>query len=176
MKQNFDTERLKLQKLSKNDADFIYELVNTAGWIKNIGDRHVHTVADAQSYIQKIIDNPSVCYWTVSLQNNGPTIGVITLIKRDYLEHHDIGFAFLPQHTQHGYAYEATKTVLGHLIKSPLHDRILAITIRDNHSSIRLLEKLGFSFEKEIETEQLLRYTMTTGKQSTSTTQIDKKD
>jgi [ribosomal protein S5]-alanine N-acetyltransferase len=162
MNQHFDTERLRLRKLSLSDACFIYELVNTTGWIKNIGDRNVHSIDDAQSYIQKIIDNTSVSYWTVNLQNGNFSTGIVTLIKRDFLEHHDIGFAFLPQYTQKGYACEATKAVLDQITNDPLHNCILAITIKDNSSSIRLLEKLGFVFEKEIETEKLLRYALTT--------------
>lgn len=44
-------------------------------------------------------------------------IGLVTLIKRDYLDFNDIGFAFLPTYFSNGYAYEATKTVLENLSK-----------------------------------------------------------
>ncbi len=160
--QQFDTERLILKKLSQNDACFIYELVNTTDWIKNIGDRNVRSIDDAQSYVQKIIDNPNLSYWVVSLRNTTSSIGIITLIKRDYLEHHDIGFAFLPQHAKQGYAYESAKVVLDEISKSQLHQCILAITLRDNLASIRLLEKLGMIFDEiiKVETDSLLRYTL----------------
>ena len=46
MKITYSTERLSLERLSDNDADFILELVNTAGWLKFIGDRNVKTKED----------------------------------------------------------------------------------------------------------------------------------
>lgn len=36
---HFETERLRLQPTSEEDAEFIFELVNTPKWIANIGDR-----------------------------------------------------------------------------------------------------------------------------------------
>lgn len=77
-------------------------------------------------------------------------IGVITLIKKVYLDHHDIGFAFLPEYAGKGYAYEAAVSVLKDVINDPAHSTILATTVKDNSSSIKLLEKLGLRFEKEI--------------------------
>ncbi len=161
--EKIDTERCILEKLSLDDTAFIYELVNTAGWVKNIGDRNVRSFQDAQNYVQKIIDDLNVNYWTVSLKNSVSTVGIVTLIKREHLAHHDIGFAFLPQYTQNGYAYETTKALLNEITKRQVHTHILAITIIDNHNSIRLLEKLGFVIDSttEVENELLLYCTLT---------------
>ena len=150
MQTNYKTERLFLRNLIADDSGFIFELVNTAGWIKFIGDRNVKTSDDADKYIQKIISNPAINYRVVTLLNNQMAVGVVTLIKRDYLDHLDIGFAFLPAYNKQGYAFEATKEVLDGLLNSGEHATILATTIPENNSSIQLLRKLGFSFSKEI--------------------------
>lgn len=157
---NYSTIRLTLKKLSVADATFILELVNSAGWIEFIGDRHVHSVEDAVAYINKINNNKNIIYWTVQLKDSETSIGVITFIKREYLEHHDIGFAFLPQFSKNGYAYEAAKVVLDDMLNSPLHTEVLASTIPHNKNSISLLQKLGFVFKKEMETgnEKLLLF------------------
>ena len=104
MLQIYKTERLQLQKLTLHDVNFIFELVNTGAWIKFIGDRQVKTTADAIAYIEKITANPDVNYWVVKLKDSIVPLGVITFIKRNYLEQHDIGFAFLPQHAKKGHA------------------------------------------------------------------------
>ena len=52
MQTNYKTERLLLRSLTLADAPFIFELVNTAGWIQFIGDRNVHNHEDAERYIQ----------------------------------------------------------------------------------------------------------------------------
>ena len=48
----FETERLLVQPTNEADAAFILELMNTPKWIKYIGQRNVHTEADALAYIQ----------------------------------------------------------------------------------------------------------------------------
>lgn len=151
MTTSFQTTRLTLDQLSAVDAEFIYELVNTAGWVEFIGDRNVRSVADSHNYIQKILDNKNIIYWTVQLKEEQTAIGVITFIKREYLDHHDIGFAFLPQFSKSGYAYEAAKVVLDNALSNPLYPVILASTLPHNKNSISLLEKLGLLFEREME-------------------------
>ena len=145
------TERLLLETITVADNAFILELVNTEGWLKFIGDRKIQTLEDATAYIQKIIDNPNLYYWVVKLADNNSPIGIITFIKRDYLEYHDIGFAFLPNFFGKGYAHEATLEVLKSVTKTHDLSYILATTFPGNVASIKLLTKLGLSFEKEME-------------------------
>lgn len=150
MEIKYKTERLFLSELCSTDSEFINELVNTQEWIKFIGDRNVRTEVDANNYIQRIIDNPKSNYWVVKLKSDNLSIGIITFMKRDYLEHHDIGFAFLPKYTKNGYAFEATVTILNDVINNKNHRKVLATTIKENISSIKLLKKLGLSFEREM--------------------------
>ena len=151
MQNNYTTERLSLDKLCFDDYEFMSQLVNTLEWIKFIGDINIKTEEDAKNYVQKIIENPNVIYWVVKLKTENTKIGIITFIKRDYLEHNDIGFAFLPKYAKKGYAYEATKPVLNDALNNKNHNRILATTIKENINSVKLLEKLGMSFKNEIE-------------------------
>jgi RimJ/RimL family protein N-acetyltransferase len=146
---SISSDRLSLEPLSFSDAPFIVELVNTPGWIEFIGDRNIHSEADATIYIQKIKSNPNVTYWVVKLLHEPSPIGVITFIKRDYLAHPDIGFAFLPAFGGKGYALEATRAVMN-FIAADYEEEMLASTLPSNQHSIRLLKKLGFIFHEEI--------------------------
>lgn len=161
MKSNWKTERLDLKVLTTDDSDFILELVNTNEWKTYIGERNVKTQEDSRNYIQKIIDNPNITYWIVRLAGQATSVGIITLIKREYLAYKDIGFAFLPSYSKMGYAFEASKLVLDEIKNESLDTKVNAITIAENTSSIRLLEKLGFEFEKvlALENEVLHLYT-----------------
>jgi RimJ/RimL family protein N-acetyltransferase len=150
MQQEFKTERLMLTTLNDHESKFIFELLNTEGWKKFIGERHIKNLADADAYIDRICNNKNVTYWVVKIKENNSSIGIITLIKRDYLEHHDIGFAFLPEFGKRGYAYEAANMILDYLFSKGSHKKILATTIPANTNSIQLLEKLGLKFENEI--------------------------
>ena len=154
LKTPLTTTRLLIDPLSLSNNKFILELVNTDGWLKFIGNRNINSEKEAATYIQKIIDNPNAAYFVVKLKNK-TKIGIVTFIKRDYLENHDIGFAFLPKFGNNGYAYEATSAVLMNVTRIYNLSHILATTIPENINSIKLLKKLGLSFEKEIEVENI---------------------
>jgi [ribosomal protein S5]-alanine N-acetyltransferase len=145
------TTRLNLEILSEEDVDFILELVNTREWVTFIGNKNIHSPEEATAYIQKISNSQNCCYWTVKLKDSNVPAGLITLIKRDYLEHLDIGFAFLPKFYNNGYGYEGAKAVMLHLAKYPQYKEILAETLPGNAVSIRLIEKLGLKFVKMLE-------------------------
>ena len=73
-------------------------------------------------------------------------IGICGILKRDQLPEPDIGFAFLPAYWSKGYAWEAASAVKAHARDALALARLLAIVSPSNDSSIRLLEKLGFTF------------------------------
>jgi len=158
------TNRLLLTALSLNDDALILELVNTEGWLKFIGDRKVGNLTDAQAYIQNKIDSPHVHYWTVKLSEDHHPIGVVTYIKKEYLDYPDIGFAFLPAYGGLGYAYEASRALLNQAITTT--PSVCATTVPENSKSIALLLKLGFEYQREIDAAgtQLSLYTLSTDK------------
>ncbi|MBK9317577.1 MAG: GNAT family N-acetyltransferase [Bacteroidetes bacterium] len=160
------TSRLLLRELNENDAPFIVELLNTEGWLRYIGDRHVHSTADAIKYMN---NGPVISYqkygyglYLVALKETQTPVGICGLIRSDHWEETDIGFAFLPQFTGKGYAMEAAAAVLADGKERHHLERIIAITLEENKASIRLLEKLGLSYEKRIiyenTGEELLQY------------------
>ena len=147
-----ETERLRLRWLSTDDAPFILELVNDPAWLRFIGDRGVRTLADARSYI---LNGPVAMYrrvgfglYLVELRQNAQPIGMCGLIQRAGLADIDIGFAFLPAFYGQGYAYEAASATLHYAQETLGLARVVAITAPDNQRSIRLLTKLGLSFEE----------------------------
>lgn len=148
------TDHLDLRHFSVSDAEFILSLLNDPSFIRFIGDKNVRTTDDARQYIQS---GPVASYekqgfglYLVQLRGTKTPIGMCGLLKRDALEHPDIGFAFLPDYRRQGYASESVKAVLSLAKKIFTMPRILAITNPDNHSSIKLLEKMGFNFERII--------------------------
>jgi RimJ/RimL family protein N-acetyltransferase len=149
-----ETKRLIIRRLSPEDAEFICQLLNEPSWLRFIGDKGVRTVEDARAYI---LNGPVEMYsrlgfglYLVELKEEGFSIGMCGLIKRDSLEDVDIGFAFLPEYWGRGYAYEAAAAVMSYGRRVIGLNRIVAITSVDNDSSAKLLQKLGFSFEKMI--------------------------
>jgi [ribosomal protein S5]-alanine N-acetyltransferase len=148
------TERLRLRQLEQADAAFILRLVNEPSWLRFIGDRNVHSLADAQAYLregpQRMYEQFGFGLWLVERRADGIAMGMCGLIKRDTLDDIDIGFALLPEFWRRGYAFEAAEATLRHARKALGLARVVAITSHDNDASGNLLEKLGFSYERMI--------------------------
>jgi RimJ/RimL family protein N-acetyltransferase len=149
-----ETERLVLRRLTPNDAAFILELLNDPAWLRFIGDKDVRTLEDARAYIR---GGPMDMYarldfglYLVELKDDGAPIGICGLIKRDALDDVDLGFALLSRFRSRGYAHEAASAVLPYARNSLGLTRIVAIASPNNDDSSRLLEKLGFQFERMI--------------------------
>ncbi len=143
------TERLELREYTLKDAPFIFTLMNSEGWLKNIGDRDIKTIADAEAYIQKnylgSYEKNGFGPYLVSLKTDGTPIGSAGLYKRDTLEFPDVGFAFLPEFANNGYAFEAANEVMRFASEDLNLKTIVGITLPENTSSIKLLKKLGLS-------------------------------
>lgn len=148
------TARLQLRELTAEDAPFMLTLLNEPSFIQNIGDRGVRSVPDATGYIER---GPRASYaqhgfglWLVALAETGTAIGICGLLRREALPEPDIGFAFLPAYWSRGYAFEAASAVRDFGRDALKLPRLLAIVSPTNTSSIRLLERLGFVFERMV--------------------------
>ncbi len=145
------TDRLRLRRLTPEDATFIFALVNEPSFIQNIGDRNVRSDEDAVRYIQ---NGPMASYerygyglYKVELRQTSTPIGICGPLKRKMLEYPDIGFAFLPLYWGQGYALESSAAVMNYSREVLGLNNIAAITTPSNERSIKLLEKLGFTFQ-----------------------------
>ena len=146
------TDRLSLRQFDLNDAEFILALLNEPSFIQNIGDRNVRTRTDAEKYLE---NGPMTSYakngfglLAVTLTETRETISMCGLIKRDALEDVDIGYAFLPKFWSQGYAIESAQGVMKFAKEVLGLKRIVAIVDPANAGSVRVLEKLGLTFEK----------------------------
>lgn len=168
MSQNktFETERLILKPTSEEDAEFIFELLNTPKWIKNIGDRNIKSVETAKDYIlnkmQPQLERLGYSNYTLIRKIDLVKIGSCGLYDREGLEGIDIGFAFLPKYEGKGFAYEAANNVKNVAFNELGIKVISAITTKTNISSQKLLEKLGLELTGTTklpnDTKELLLY------------------
>jgi len=148
------TERLNLRRMSLDDAEFIVELLNDPAFLRFIGDKGVRTTEDARQYI---LTGPVDSYerhgfglWLVELKDSETPIGICGLLKRETLSDVDIGFAFLPQYRSKGYAFESAAAVMRYGRNVLGLRRVVAITNEENIDSLRVLEKIGMSFDRMI--------------------------
>jgi RimJ/RimL family protein N-acetyltransferase len=152
MKFILESERLRLRELTLDDTAFIIELVNTSGWLTFIGDRNIKTEEQAKSYLE---NGPIKSYHEngfglslVEIKDSQTRVGMCGILKRDTLEHPGIGFAFLPEFMEKGYAFEMAHATVQHAINQLKLPIIYAIVVPENVRSIKLLNKIGLTFVK----------------------------
>lgn len=149
-----ETARLRLRRLTTDDAAFVLELLNDPSFIRNIGDRGVRDVESARRYVTDgaVASHGRHGYGmdVVELRSTGESAGLCGLVRRDYLDDPDIGYAFLPRFTGRGYALESAAAVLAHARGALGLPRVLAIVSPENEPSRRLLSKIGLRYERMI--------------------------
>lgn len=147
------TPRVDLRELTPDDAGYILELLNEPAFIRFIGDKGVRNLSDARDYLRQ---GPIESYQRngfglyAACLRDGTPIGMCGLVRREGLDDPDVGFAFLSRYWSKGYAVESAGAVLAYAVEALRLPRIVAITSPDNWSSIAVLEKIGFKFERMI--------------------------
>ena len=140
----FETARLIVRRIGRGDAGFMLALLNDPGFLANIGDRGVRTIEQAETYIR---DRVLAVYprglgmLLVSRKTDGAAVGTVGFVRRDGLDHPDLGFVYLAAQCGRGYGSEAARGLLDH---APAMRPLLAITRPDNAASGAVLRKLGF--------------------------------
>lgn len=158
-----ETPRLRLRHLTSNDAAFILQLLNEPEFIRNIGDREVRSLEDARRYVRSGTvtgyEKSGFGLYLIELRENATPIGICGLLKRDYLDDVDVGFALSESFRNRGYAFEAACAVVRYGQEVLRLGRIVAITSPDNHASIKLLRRLGLEFERTLRVPDVARDT-----------------
>lgn len=142
------TKRIQLNWASVIDAPFFFKLMNSPNWLQFIGDRGITSGELATNYIKNNVvnsyDQHGYGLYIMSLRENEIPIGICGFLKRDYLDHADIGFAILPEYEGKGYVFEAAKKLMEYGVDILQLNPILGITSSDNLRSQKLLLKIGF--------------------------------
>lgn len=153
-----ESDRLLIRPISIIDAAFMLQLMNTPGWIGFIGDRNVKDRTAASNYIlTRIIPSyhsNGFGLYLVLLKSNNIPIGICGLVKREGLDHPDLGFAVMPEYERQGYITEASKKILEFAEKQLQLPTIYGITTQSNIAAIRVLEKQGLSFQQTVQLPQ----------------------
>ena len=149
-----ETKNLLLRLPEISDAASIVKLMNQPDCVKYIGDRNIKNIEDAENYITEkyltLFKTYGFCLYIVCQRESNTVVGLCGLIKREELEDVDIGFAILTDYQGNGYVSEAAMAVKNHAFDTLGLKRLVGITDKLNKGSIRVLEKIGMTFENHL--------------------------
>ncbi len=163
------SKRLCLREASLDDAGFILELVNDPGWLTYISQHSINTLDKARDYIcERLLAayaEHGYGLWLIERVSDNAMLGMCGLVRRESLPAPDLGFALLAQYSGQGYAFEASQAAIQYAKDNTPYGSLLAITLPDNKASIRLLQRLGFTYDSDFiaedTNERLLKFALT---------------
>ena len=154
MLKSFETPRLLLKPTSTEDARLLIELYNSPKWLEHIGDRNIKTEMQAAQYItEKMLPQQEKLgfgNYTIIKKLTGEKMGVCGLYDRKGLDGVDLGYAILPQFEKQGFVTESAARIVQAGFEDFNLDKIQAITNLVNTASQSILEKIGFTYLKNI--------------------------
>lgn len=146
-----ETERLLLREISLDDAAEMFSLHSNAEVQKYTGESLIESIEEMSEVIQTRIGNyKKYGYgrWATYLKKEMQFIGWAGLAYLPEFDEIDLGYRFLPNYWGKGMATEASLAILKYAFNVLELKRIIAIAMKENTASIRVMEKVGMKFEK----------------------------
>lgn len=155
MEYDYYTRRLHIRVIHNEDIEQVvnfqkrnriyfeqYEEPKSADFYTTAFQQKIMT-AEALSFS----DNTFLRYYLSPAYDTSYIIGTVS-IKRSYIENNSsmlLGYKIDHEMWRQGYAYEALSYLIPRVFLSGLTDRLEALVNPDNHASVNLLLKLGFT-------------------------------
>ena len=146
-----ETERLFLKEITLDDKHDMFRLHSNVEVQKYTGEAPIESMQEMERAIQKRIpDYKKYGYgrWATFLKKDMQFVGWAGLAYLPEFDEIDVGYRFLPNYWGMGIATEASRAILNHGFEKLGLKRVIAIAMKENTASIRVMEKVGMEFEK----------------------------
>ncbi len=151
MKALIETERLLLREITLEDKDDMFTLHSDPKVQKYTGEPPIRTLEEMEEAIKARHDNYGrygYGRWATFLKDEMTFVGWAGLAYLPEFDEIDLGYRFIPRFWGLGIATEVSHAILEYGFETLELQRIIAIAMKENKASIRVMEKLGFEFEK----------------------------
>ena len=153
MKHILETNRLILREMNLDDAKSCYELNLNPNVIRYTGDSAFKNVEEAREFLKNYQDYKLNGFgrWAVIEKTEARFIGWCGLKFDEVKNETDIGFRLFEEEWNKGYATESASACLQYGFKNLNLKRIVGRAMKENIGSIKVLEKIGLKYERDIE-------------------------
>jgi [ribosomal protein S5]-alanine N-acetyltransferase len=152
------TARLDLRQITLSDDQEIFFQRSDESMNKYVGNPLCTSIDEAREWINKInraIANNESIFWGICLKGQQKIIGGFCLWNLSAeTGKGEVGFCIYPDHQGKGLMSEALKAALRYGFEAMGLKHMEAYTHPENISSIRVLEKNGFSLKKQQPAEE----------------------
>ena len=145
-----ETKRLLLRLFETTDLDDFYAYAKVPGVGERAGWPHHQTKEDTEKVLNAFIKHQDVL--ALVEKTSQKVIGSIGLHVDEPLikdRSAKLGYVLAKPYWGQGYMSEAAKALLDYIFEENLFETIEVAHFIENHASKRIIEKLGFQFERE---------------------------
>ena len=146
-----ETERLIIRSFVEADVDALAPILADPEVMRYIGTGAPMTRAEAQSYVERCIHHErTVGYarYALNVKDSGDLIGFCGYAPmRDYI---DFGYRMASRYWGRGLAMEAAAPIVDYGFRDLNLPEIVATAFPENARSLRVIEKLGFTYTRNI--------------------------
>lgn len=146
-----ETERLILRELNMADAEDMLRLHSNVQVQQYTGEATITALEGIHHKIKEKTDEYErygFGRWGTVLKDGLQFVGWAGLSYLPEFDEIDLGYRFLPEYWGVGIATEAARAILNYGFDNLQLSRIIAIAMKENTASIRVMEKVGMQFEK----------------------------
>ena len=150
-----ETERLIFRQLKPDDAKDLHRIYSNPETMKFMGD-YKESVENERNNIQKHIEKYynqlGFGLWATVLKENNRLIGRCGLLYQEIESARDLEFAYLIDRDfwGRGLATEAAREIMNLGFNQFGFTQIIAVIKPENEASIRVAEKCGLNYEREV--------------------------
>ena len=160
-----ETNRLVIEPFTESDK-MDWFLIETNPLVRKFLPGELPTQAQSFDYVEKSLSSYVVNgfgRYAVRFRETDELIGMCGYLLEDYGI--DFGYRYLPKFWGRGIGYEAARSVLDFGVNNVQSREIISLVANRNIASLKIIEKLGFSFvgnENYAGYENVLKYSMKT--------------
>lgn len=146
-----ETERLLLREITPNDKEALFKLHSNPEVQKYTGEPVVKSIEEIEKAILgriKHYKKYGFGRWATFLKKEMQFVGWAGLLYLPEFDEIDLGYRFLPEYWGLGIATEASYAILKYGFDTLRLKKIIAIALKENKASIRVMEKVGMEFYK----------------------------
>jgi [ribosomal protein S5]-alanine N-acetyltransferase len=150
-----ETERTYLREMTPGDAEQAYALNLDPEVLQYTGDDPFASVEAARSFLERYDQYArfGVGRWAVISKEDEQFLGWCGLKYAPNENEYDIGFRFFKQYWNKGYASETASACIAYGFEQLALPEIVGRARKENGASIRVLEKVGLTFQHAFEEE-----------------------
>ena len=152
-----ETKRCIIREFSMQDLDALYDMYQEAGMTDYM--EALYCYEEEREYQKAYIENMYRFYgygmWLVFEKETGELVGRAGIEHSEKLEgEYELGYAVRTKYQGQGYAFEVCQAIIAYAAMELEIPKLHCMIQKENTKSIKLAEKLGFSFEKELLDEE----------------------